>query len=122
MKITVTGKNMDISDTIYDHVTSKLSHLEKFIQSKENQEILAEVELGLRSLHHKKGDVYRAEINLTVDGELSRSVSKKSDLLEAIDDSCSNIERQLRRSKRKKGSLMRRGARQAKELLMNWRK
>lgn len=121
MQIILKGKNMNIPDKVQDHATSKLNNLEKFIPQTESLEILAEVELGLRSRHHKKGDVYRAEINLTIDGNLHRSVSKKSDLHEAFDTAYSGIERQVRRDKNKQNSLIRRGARRAKRLLTGWR-
>ena len=121
MQIILKGKNMSIPDHISDHATNKVQSLEKFIPHKESQEVLAEVELGLRSRHHKKGDVYRSEVNLTVDGILYRSVSKRPDLMEAIDNTHSEIERQLRRGKNKKDSLLRDGARRAKEMLRDWR-
>ena len=88
MQIILKGKNMEVPAKVHDHATSKLAGLEKFIPHKDSQEVLAEVELGRRSRRHKKGDVYRAEINLMIDGILHRSVSKKSDLMEAFDSLC----------------------------------
>jgi len=121
MQIILKGKNMEIPTNVHDHATSKLNGLEKFVHPKESQEILAETELGRRSRRHKKGDVYRAEINLTVDGILHRSVAKKSDLMEAFDVAYNSIERQVRRGKKKSDSRIRRGARRAKEILRDFR-
>ncbi len=122
MQIIIKGKNMDISQPIHEHTTSKIQNLEKFIFQKPGQTILAEIELGLRSRRHRKGDIYRAEINLTVDGRLHRAVAKKGDLLEAIDATAQDVERQIRRDKGKKDSLMRRGARKAKDILRGFRR
>jgi len=121
MQIILKEKNMEIPTSVHDHATSKLAGIEKFIPHKDSQEVLAEIELGRRSRRHRKGDVYRAEINLTIDGILHRSVSRKSDLIEAFDAACSGIERQVRRGKKKSDSLMRRGARRAKEMLRDFR-
>ncbi len=121
MQIILKGKNMEVPERVHDHSVSKLNALEKFIANKESQEVLAEVELGRRSRRHKKGDVYRAEINLTVDGILHRAVAKKQELTEAFDVAYSGIERQVRRGKNKNDSLVRRGARRAKEMLRDMR-
>jgi len=112
---------MEVSTDLHSHATSKLSSLEKFIPQKESQEVLAETELGRRSHRHKTGDVYRAEINLTVDGVLHRAVAKKSDLTEAFDVAYQSVERQIRQGKKKSDSAMRRGARRAKEMLRDFR-
>lgn len=121
MQIILKGQNMEVPQRVEDHVRSKLASLEKFIPQKESLEILAEVEVGRRSRRQKKGDVYRAEINLTLDGILHRSVSKRSEITEAFDVAYSGIERQVRRGKKKSDSLMRRGARRAKEMLRDFR-
>lgn len=122
MNIMIKGTKIEITESIHDYVTSKVTSLEKFIHPKTDLDVLAEVEVGLRSRHHKKGDVYRAEINLTVDGKLFRAVSKKSDLFEAVDDVRNGMERQLSRGYGKRQSLFRRGAMKAKDLLRGLRR
>lgn len=122
MQIILKGKNMEVPSRVHDHVTSKINTLEKFIREKDSQEVLAEIDLGLRSRHHKKGDVYRAEINLTIDGILYRATAKKSELTEAFDCAYMSVERQIRRWKNKNDSLIRRGSRRAKEMIRDWRK
>lgn len=121
MKLSLKGTKTSITPAIRDYVTAKVETLERFIHPKTDQEILAEVEVGLRSRHHKKGDIYRAEINLTIDGELYRAVSVKPDLNEAIDEMRHEIEKQVRRGGSKKTSLFRRGAKRAKEILQRLR-
>jgi len=108
---------MDLTPQITDYIHEKLSVVEKYINPEMDEEILAEIEVGIISKHHKKGDVYMAEINLTSKGKQYRAVSKTGDLYASIDNLKDQISKSLRRSKDKKGTLFIRGARKIKSLL-----
>lgn len=108
---------MDLTPDVSSQVYEKLSVIEKYIQVNGDREILAEVELGLISKHHKKGDVYRGEINVSSDGEFYRAVSKKSTLNEVFDDLKDQIGKVVKRRVGKKDSLMRKGGRLIKKML-----
>lgn len=118
----VQGKNMDLTPAISDYLYKKMSQLEKHLPQTGDAEVLAEVEVGLQSRHHKKGDIYRAETNLRVDGKTFRSVAKQHDLYVAIDEMIASLERSVRRASEKKQDFMRRGAAKAKALLKGLRR
>ncbi len=108
--------NLDLTPDVSSQVHDKLSVIEKYL-SAEDKEVLAEVEIGLISNRHKKGDVYRAEINVSSDGNLYRSVSKKSSVSEVLDDLNDQIGKVIKRNKNKKDSLLRKGGRLIKKIL-----
>lgn len=110
-------KDFDLTPDVSRNVHEKLGVIEKYLEANGDKEILAEVEIGLVSKHHKKGDVYRAEINVQSEGELYRAVSEKGSMAEAIDDLKDQIGKVIRRRLGKKDSLFRKGGRFIKGLL-----
>ena len=77
--------NIILDSNIEDYLDKRLEALEKFVDSS-NPTFLAEVELGRTTKHHQSGDIFRAEINITIDGNAFRAVSERPDLMTAIDD------------------------------------
>lgn len=113
----ISTKNTDLTPDLTNYIHEKLGVIEKFIHPSSDQEILAEVEIGLRSRHHRKGDVYRAEINLTVDGKKYRAVTKENDMYSAIDKLKDEVSRIVRKSENRYETLFRKGARRIKRML-----
>lgn len=101
---------------IEEYITSKVSLVEKFLQHYQNENILVECEVD-RSTHHKKGEVFRVEINLSVKGKLYRSEETNIDVRTAIDIAKDQLEKQIRRSKTKRFELFEKGARAIKSIL-----
>lgn len=116
MRINEKGTNMEITDSIRDYLYKKLEHLEKFIDPTD-ESVICDVELGRPSLHHKNGDVFRAEINIHIAGNNLRAVSKNEDLYSAIDETVSEIGRSLKSNKEKQISLIRRGGAKVKNIV-----
>lgn len=110
-------KDLDLTPEVNSQVHEKLGVIEKYLEAKGDKEVLVEVEIGLRSKHHKKGDVYRAEVNVSSDGEFYRAVSKRSSIAEALDDLKDEIGKVIRRKEGRKDSLFRKGGRLIKNLL-----
>lgn len=116
MNIKIRAINFDITPAIDDYVTKKISSLEKFLD--ENKEILCEVEIGKTTQHHNKGDVFKAEVNITVPGgKQVYAVTEESDLYMAIDVVRDEAERLIVSQKKKGDTLFRKGATQVKNLL-----
>jgi ribosomal subunit interface protein len=94
MRITNTlVKNMEMTDAIMAYVEEKLMSLEKLCERYSPCDIA--VEVGKTSEHHNKGDIFRAEANMTIPGGLLRAESTKDDLYAAIDDVKDQLKRQL---------------------------
>ena len=122
MNIKIRATNFDITPAIDEYVTSKISSLQKFLGG---GEVLTEVEIGRTTIHHKSGDIFRAEVNITKAGnEQIFAVAEEEDLYKAIDIVRDELEREIVSKKDKHTTLFRRGASKIKQLLkrVNFRK
>jgi len=124
MKINIKATNMDLTDEISTYLTERVESLSKFIDNKaqEDGSVMADVEVGTSSNHHQSGEIYRAEINLTVSGQLIRAVSEKSDLFLAIDDMRDQAQNSITSSAGKKRDLLRKGGAMVKNMLRGFKK
>jgi ribosomal subunit interface protein len=116
MKINEKGTKMKITPEIKDYLYKKLEHLNKLIDPKDGS-VLCEVELGKISKHHKKGDIFRTEINLHIAGKNLRAVSEMDDLFASIDIAKDEMVRELQVNKDKKVSQTRRGGAKIKKVI-----
>jgi ribosomal subunit interface protein len=116
ININIKSKNFSMTPEIEEYITSKISSVEKFLQMSHEENVLVEFEVE-QSKHHKKGEVYRAEANLSVRGKLFRGDSTKYDVKTAIDNVKDQLEKQIRRSKTKRFELFEKGARVIKNIL-----
>lgn len=107
MKINIKATNIGLSDSVRDYAEKKIRSLEKFLNSE--NEILANIEIGKSTKHHKSGDIFRAEAHIKSDGKEFYSVSEKEDLYIAIDDVKEEISREINSKRKKAISMIRRG-------------
>ncbi len=109
-------KNMDLTPDVSAQVHSKLDVIEKFLTPHEDLQVLAEVEVGIDSTHHQKGDVYIAEVNVTARGDMYRASAKGESVAVALDKLKDEISRVISRSENKKNTAFRRGSRLIKKM------
>lgn len=91
MKIIITGKNIDLTESIKEKVNDKLSKLDKFFTNETTATVTLKKENGK--------DV--AEINIPVKGNLLRVSERQDNLFAAIDTATDKLERQIRKYKTK---------------------
>jgi len=115
MNINIKATNMELTSAISDYANKRLSSIEKFVKT--GEEMIAYVEVGKTTNHHKQGDVFRAEFNIEISGSKFYTVSEKEDLYSAIDDAKYEIIRQIKTSKDRKQTLFKRGAVSIKKML-----
>jgi ribosomal subunit interface protein len=113
----IKATNTTLTPAITSYVESKLSKdiLSKFSGS--NKILDVNVDIGKTTGHHTHGEIFRAEINVSIKGKVLRAVSDKEDLYSAIDDVHDEIIEVLKDRKEKKEALWRRGARKVKNIL-----
>lgn len=121
MKINIKATNTFLTPAISDYVSKRIDSLEKFAD-KTDETLMADVEVGKTSQHHQRGDVFRAEINLRIRGKQLRAVAEEADLYAAIDKVRDEMAEELRSSRKKELSLVRRGGAAIKNLLRFGRK
>lgn len=113
MKLNIKYTSIPPSSAIETYVIEKMSELDKFIHAGPGKgaAIEAWIEVGRTTEHHKKGDVFRAEVQIKLPGKVSvRAESVQSDLHLAIDEAKEEAERQLTRHKNKQLDKKLRGA------------
>lgn len=111
----IKSTNMELTSAISDYVNKRLSGIEKFV--KNGEKIIAYIEVGKTTNHHKQGDVFRAEFNIEIEGTKFYTVTEKEDLYIAIDDAKKEIVRQITSNKDRKQTLFKRGAKSVKKML-----
>lgn len=118
MNISIKSTNIDLTPALKDYTEKRIAGISKWC----GEESTAVIEIGKTTAHHKNGEVFKAEINVTTTlGKQFRAVSEKSDLYEAIDDVRNDIVRELSSAKGKKDALWKRGARKIKNMMRGFR-
>lgn len=97
-------------------IKEKINLVDRMLELQGEEVALAEVEVE-RSTHHKKGEVFRCEVNLSFKGKVLRVETKHFDIRNAIEDSRQQLEKKVRRGKGRSLDLFKKGARQLKKLL-----
>ena len=118
MNITIKATNIELAETIRDYATRKIESLEKIIK---NNEAMVAIEVGKISNHHKTGIIYRAEVNISVNGKHFRAVSAQEDIYTAIDDVRDELQREMTSRKDKTMRLFKKGAKKVKEMVRFWK-
>ena len=115
MNINIKATGIELTEAIRNYVLKKISSVEKYTEKKEG--VIAQVEVGKTTKHHKSGDVFRAEVKMSGAGIDVYAVSEGPDLYAAIDLVEAEVTRELLRLKGRQASLLRRGERMIKDMM-----
>lgn len=107
MQINIKATNIELTQKIKDYVQKKMDMLEKYLGAVDI--IRANFEVEMTSRHHTKGEIYRAEANLIIPGDILRVEKTEKDLFKAIDKVKDHLMRSIRRHKEKMIDRRRRG-------------
>jgi len=113
ININIKATNMELTSSIKDYIEKRVEALNKFFSN--DTELY--VEVGKTSLHHKNGDYYKAEISMKSGESNFFAVSEKENLYTAIDAVKEEISNLIKRSKDKKQTLFKRGAKSVKKMI-----
>lgn len=116
MNIAIKTKNIEMTDAIRSYVEKKLKGLHRFANTTESQ-LQIQVEVGRTPSDQESGEVFRAEINLGINGKQFYAVSKREELYTAIDEVKNEVVRQMKKSKGKDTVAIRQGQRKAKKMI-----
>jgi len=122
MKINIKATNIELTPELSDYVDKKVSSIEKYlpIQTDSNLnegDIVAHVEVGKTTKHHKTGEIFRAEVHLVGGGLDIYADSEQEDLTSAIDLVRDEVIRSATQLKGKKETLARKGAKMMKYMM-----
>ena len=103
MKRNIKATNLDLTDSIRTYINQKTAELDKFINVRNESldgrhaTVEAFVEIA-RSMHHRKGDVFYAEVQIRMPGDFTvRAESTQPDLYLAIDEVKDELQRRLKK-------------------------
>lgn len=89
MKITVSGKNIDVTDALRDTVMKKISKLNRYF----NPEVEAQATLSVQKNHHI------IEVTIPFDGVILRGEEATDDMYTSIDKVLDKLEKQISKHK-----------------------
>ncbi|HTM68138.1 MAG TPA: ribosome-associated translation inhibitor RaiA [Candidatus Binatia bacterium] len=83
MNVSLKAKGITLTDAIRATIEKRLAALEKKV-AKFGTSVNGEVEVGKTSKHHKKGELFRAEVHVRLPGKLVYAEALNQDLYAAI--------------------------------------
>ena len=127
MTISIKATNLKLTPTIRQYIEEKIGSLAKFakilskedgydISLKKKQAIVEiQVEVGKTTFHHRKGKIFRAEVQLKMFKKNLRAESINENLFSSINEAKDEIERQIKQYQDKATVKYKRGARRLKK-------
>ena len=100
MQLNLKATNLELTPELKNYVQKKMDMLEKYLGSM--KVFNASFEVSRTTHHHLKGEIYCAEANLTVKGQLLRITKTEKDLYKAIDKVKDHMELIIKKYKEKK--------------------
>lgn len=114
MKLDIKAKNLKLTAAIRDYAEKKIATLDAKVK-RFGTAVTAEIEVGMTSKHHKKGEIYRAEVHVRLPGKLVYAEALHLDLYTAIGAAKKEAERQIAAFKGAKIAKAKRAGRAAKK-------
>lgn len=97
MATNIHGTGIELTEAIKAYAEEKIGGLTKFFEN--IQQI--KIDIGVRSNHHNKGDIYFAEVTMQIPGHTVRVVKEEADLYKAIDKVKDHLKVDLEKVKEK---------------------
>ncbi len=97
MNINIQGTGIDLTDAIRNYAEEKFGGLTKFFDNIQR----ADIDVGMRTHHHNKGEVYYAEVDLHIPKHVVRVEKDAEDLYKAIDKVKDHLKEELTKMKEK---------------------
>ncbi|MFA5029278.1 MAG: ribosome-associated translation inhibitor RaiA [Patescibacteria group bacterium] len=97
MQINIKATKAQLTPQAHDIINEKIESLAKYCDCI----IKADVEVGLTSLHHNKGDIYRAEVNLEVPGKVLRAEAETENITKSMNEVRDKLKMELVKYKEK---------------------
>lgn len=96
MKITISGKQLEVTDAIKEYTEEKVSKITKYLKN------ITETHITLSVEHTKsEGPVHKASAQAFVPGKVINLDVESDDLYNAIDELSEKLERRVRKYKEK---------------------
>lgn len=101
MRITISGKNFNISDKVEDRLTRKLNKLDRYFGSEVEAQARLSLERNSRNI---------CEITIPIEGGIVRAEEVAEDMFKAMDRCIEKLERQIRKYRTRLKKQLKEGA------------
>jgi len=108
--------NFKMTPPIKDYLEKKIIMLDKFIDPNDDSARL-DAEIGKSVGGQHSGEIFRTEFNLHVGGDFYRAEAEAIDSYASIDEAIDDLFRQVRKDRKKRFDLLKRGGRKVKRML-----
>lgn len=98
LEIQVVGRNMEVTERLYDYVAAKTAKLDRYLSDLEE----ARVELAFVKSARSASDRQVAQITVRGKGYLLRAEERSDDIFAAVDSALDKMQRQMERFKGKR--------------------
>ena len=115
MKIIIKSSDIKLSPSIYQNIESKIGRLNRFVKKVDPELVEARVDVGKITRGQRQGEIFRAEVNLNIDGRFLRAEETGETLLAAIDLVKDKLADEIKSTKDKEMTKYIRGARSIKK-------
>ena len=111
MNLIIKATNLSLTPSLKVYIEEAMAAVEKLAAGPNEETVEARVEVGRLSYHHKKGEVFFAEVNLRIGGQVLRSRAEAFSVQAAVDEIKDELRRELNKFKGKREAVYKRGAR-----------
>ncbi len=118
MKIITKATNIELSPSINQYIEEKIGGLDRFLKRCDPDLVEAKVEVGKITKGQRHGEIFKAEVNLSINGDFIRAEETGESLGAAIDLVKDSLQREVKHHKEKENTKFIRGARSWKKF---WR-
>ncbi|MCX6719101.1 MAG: ribosome-associated translation inhibitor RaiA [Candidatus Taylorbacteria bacterium] len=115
MNTNIKTTNITLSASISEYTEKRLGKIAKFLDDDPTTQ--CDVELAKTTEHHKKGDIFKAEIHIVGSGKNLYATADREDLYVAIDAVRDEILQELNARREKRISFVRRGGAKVKAMV-----
>lgn len=112
--INVKATNYTVTPKLETLLDQKFMPLGKLLDDKNEMHCAVELE---KVAEHQSGKIYRAEVNLTVNGKLYRTEATEEEMEQAIDSARNELKTELQRAAGRRQSLVRKGGQKLKDMI-----
>ncbi|MBI2594942.1 MAG: ribosome-associated translation inhibitor RaiA [Candidatus Colwellbacteria bacterium] len=99
MRINIQAPNLELTPALTEYIETKIGGLEKFLKKFNPENVLARVDVGRGSKHHRHGKVYHVDVNLLLPHGTIRATHDDEDIRKAINAVRDILQREIEKFK-----------------------